>query len=164
MPLLHWKSLPSPRLKKLKYPDQNLRLWWLFFDIRGILYINWVRVKNYYLQVLATFRERVRRKQPELWKNKIKVIRTMPQPTMHWLLRHFWISMGSLCWNIHLIHQIQLCDCCMFLKVKETLKGTRFTRMEAVKEVTETINMLLENDLKHCWKKIKSYTKNTVFF
>ena len=46
----------------------------VFFDIRGIVHVDWVpegQTVNqvYYKEVLAILRERVRRKRPEMWKN-----------------------------------------------------------------------------------------------
>ena len=46
----------------------------VFFDIKGIVMTEWVPEgqtvnQTYYLSVLATLRERVRKKRPELWKN-----------------------------------------------------------------------------------------------
>lgn len=49
--------------------------------------------------------------------------------------------------------------------MKESLKGTRFDAVEAVKEKTmETINMLSEKDLKHCleqWKILMKICKDS---
>ena len=47
----------------------------VFFDINGIVMTEWVPEgqtvnQTYYLTVLATLRKRVRKKRPELWKNK----------------------------------------------------------------------------------------------
>lgn len=44
----------------------------------------------------------------------------------------------------------------MFPKVKETVKGTRFDIVEVVYEkTTETMHMLSENNLKHCFEQWK---------
>jgi len=46
----------------------------VFFDIRGVIYIDWVPegqtvYQVYYKNVLTTLRERVRRRRPDMWKN-----------------------------------------------------------------------------------------------
>jgi hypothetical protein len=46
-----------------------------FLDMRDVVMIEWVPVgqtvnQNYYWEVLTKFRERVRKKRPELWKNE----------------------------------------------------------------------------------------------
>ena len=51
----------------------------VFFDIHGIVYLHWVPEdqtinQHYYLEVLAQLRERIRKKGPELWKNKSWVL------------------------------------------------------------------------------------------
>ena len=51
----------------------------VFFDIHGIVYLHWVPEgqtinQHYYLHVLAELRERIRKKRPELWKDKSWVL------------------------------------------------------------------------------------------
>ena len=46
----------------------------VFFDIQGVMYIDWVPEGQsvnqvYYKIVLTTLRERVRRRRPDMWKN-----------------------------------------------------------------------------------------------
>ena len=46
----------------------------IFFDIRGIVHVDWEpegQTVNqvYYKKILTNFRERMRRKRPEMWKN-----------------------------------------------------------------------------------------------
>ena len=65
---MHWKSPQSPRKKKFK------AMMIVFFDIWGVIYIDWVpegQTVNqvYYKNVLTTLRERVRRRRPDMWKN-----------------------------------------------------------------------------------------------
>ena len=65
---MHWRSPQSPREKKFK------AMMIVFFDIRGVIYIDWVpegQTVNqvYYKNILTTLRERVRRRRPDMWKN-----------------------------------------------------------------------------------------------
>lgn len=46
----------------------------VFFDVQGIIIIEWVPSgqtvnQNYYAEVLANLRERIRRRRPSLWQN-----------------------------------------------------------------------------------------------
>ena len=72
---MHWKSPSSPRQKKAWQSKSKFKAMMIFFfDIRGIVHVDWVpegQTVNqvYYKEVLTNLRERVRRKRPEMWKN-----------------------------------------------------------------------------------------------
>ncbi|KAL4149713.1 hypothetical protein QTP88_003590 [Uroleucon formosanum] len=69
------KTSASPKLKKARMSKSKLKAMLIvFFDIKGLIMTEWVPQgqtvnQHYYLQVLTTLRERVRRKRPELWEN-----------------------------------------------------------------------------------------------
>lgn len=59
---MHRKTPASPRIKKAKMSKSKFIVMLSFFDINGIVMIEWVPEdktvnKTYYLQVLATMRE-----------------------------------------------------------------------------------------------------------
>jgi len=74
--LVQWKSTSSPRPKKAsmsrsKFKDVLID----FFDIQGTVMAEWVPRgqtvnQQYYIEVLTKLLERVRRKRPELWRNR----------------------------------------------------------------------------------------------
>ena len=72
---MHWKSPQSPRKEKAHMSKSKFKAMMIvFFDIRGLIYIDWVpegQTVNqvYYKNVLTTLRERVRRRRPDMWKN-----------------------------------------------------------------------------------------------
>ena len=72
---MHLKTPESPRIKKARMSkSESKAMLIVFFDINGIVLTEWVPQgqtinQTYYLSVLATLRERVRKKRPELWKN-----------------------------------------------------------------------------------------------
>jgi len=72
---MHWKSPQSPRKKKVHMSKSKFKaMMTVFFDIRGVIYIDWVPEGHsvnqfYYKNVLTTLRERVRRRRPDIWKN-----------------------------------------------------------------------------------------------
>jgi len=61
--------------RKHSRANPNLKQWWsFFFDIQGIIQVDWVpegQTVNqvYYKEVLTNLREWVRRRRPEMWKN-----------------------------------------------------------------------------------------------
>jgi len=72
---MHWKSPSSPRQKKARQSKSKFKAMMIvFFDIRGIVHVDWApecQTVNqvYYKEVLTNLRERVRRRRPEMWKN-----------------------------------------------------------------------------------------------
>jgi hypothetical protein len=72
----HWKTSTSPRMKKARMSKSKAKAMMIvFFNIRDVIMIEWVPEgqtvnQKYYLEVLTKLRERVRKKRPELWKNK----------------------------------------------------------------------------------------------
>lgn len=111
--------------------------------------------KEYYLEVLATLRERVRRKRPEMWKNKSWILHQDNTPAHTALVVKSFLTNHGIPVLEHPPYSPDLapCDFFMFPKVKEALKVTRFETVKAVKQkATETMNMLTENDLKHCFE------------
>lgn len=72
---MHQKTATSPRIKKARMSKSKFKAMLIvFFNINGIVMTEWVPEgqtvnQTYYLSVLATLRERVRKKWPVLWKN-----------------------------------------------------------------------------------------------
>ena len=104
---MHWKSPASPRKKKARMSKSKFKVMMIvFYDIKGIIYINWVpegQTVNqvYYKDVLTTLRERVRRRRPEMWKNGSTHEHTMPS-----LWRRFSRNTRSQWWSTHRTRQI----------------------------------------------------------
>ena len=72
---MQWKSTSSQRPKKACKSHSKFKATFIvFFDIQGIVMAEWVPSgqtvnQQYYIEVLMKLRERVRKKQPELWRN-----------------------------------------------------------------------------------------------
>jgi hypothetical protein len=71
---MHWNSPRSPKKKARKSKWNFKAMMMVFFDIWGIVHIDWVpqgQTVNqvYYKEVLTTLCEWVRRKRLEMWKN-----------------------------------------------------------------------------------------------
>ena len=73
---MQWKSTSSPRPKKARMSYSKLKATSIvFFDIQGIVMAEWVPSghtvnRQYYIEVFTKLRELVRRKRPELWRNR----------------------------------------------------------------------------------------------
>ena len=115
--------------------------------------------QQYYLTVLATLRERVRKKRPVLWKNKSWILHQDNAPAHNTLsVKRYLAARGTPVLE-HAPYSPDLapCDLYLFPKIKSTLKGTRFESMEEVKRKSaELLNGLTKNYFQHCfeqWKK-----------
>ena len=133
-----------------------------FFDSTGIRYMHWAPTgqtvnKEYYVEVLSESRKSFRWKMLALFKsgqwhfhqgnapvhNSIVVtdyltkmgIKTVPQPPSS--------------------PDLAPCDFCVFLKLKEKLRGCRYETTEEMKEpVTKVIDMLTQEDFDGAFQKL----------
>jgi len=125
----------------------------VFFDIRGIVHMDWVpegQTVNqfYYKEVLTNLHEWVRRRKPEMWKNSS------------------WVTQHPVCQDFLTKHKITVLEhppyspdlaprdfFFLFPKIKSTLKGTRFESTDAVKaKAMELMNKLSEDCMQHCFQ------------
>ena len=142
----------------------------VFFDINGIVMTEWVPEgqtvnQHYYLTVLATLRERVRKKRPMLWKNKSWILHQDNAPAHKALsVKRYLAAKGTPVLE-HAPYSPDLapCDFYLFPKIKSALKGTRFESMEEVKRKSaELLNGLTKTDFQHCFEQWKKRMKRCV--
>lgn len=161
---MHWKSPNSPRQKIARMSKSKFKAMMIvFFDIRGIVHIDWVpegQTVNqvYYKQVLTTLRERVRRKRFEMWKNRSWILHQDNAPAHNALsIKEFLAKHGiSVLEHPPYSPDLAPCDFFLFLKVKSRLKGTHLESVDAVKKkATEVMMNLSEDDLQHCFQQWK---------
>ncbi|VVC36390.1 Transposase, type 1 [Cinara cedri] len=164
---MHWKTPATPRMKKARmFKSKFKAMLVVFFDINGIVMTEWVPEgqtvnQHYYLTVLATLRERVRKKRPMLWKNKSWILHQNNAPAHNALsLKRYLAAKGTPV----LEHApYSPCDFYLFSKIKSALKGTRFESMEEVKrKSTEHLNGLTKTDFQHCFEQWKKRMKRCV--
>ena len=162
---MHWKSPASPRKKKARMSKSKFKAMMIvFYDIKGIIYINWVpqgQTVNqvYYKDVLTTLRERVRRRRPEMWKNGSWILHQDNAPAHNALSVKTFLAKHKIPVMEHPPYSPDLapCDFFLFPKVKSALKGTRFESVEAVKaKATELLNSISEDELQHCFHEWKN--------
>jgi len=122
----------------------------VFFDIRGVIYIDWVpegQTVNqvYYKNVLTTLRERVRRRRPDMWKKASWILHHDNAPAHNALSVKRYLTKNNIPVMEHPPYSPDLapCDFFLFPKIKSALKGTRFKSMDAVKaKATQLLNSI----------------------
>jgi hypothetical protein len=67
--------MKKAKISKLKVKAMMI----VFFDVRGVIMIEWVPEgqtvnQKHYLEFLTKLREQVRKKRPELWKKKLWIL------------------------------------------------------------------------------------------
>ena len=133
-----------------------------FFDSTGMIYMHWVPTeqtvnKEYYVEVLRKFWKRFCRKRPALFKSG------------QW---HFHQNNASVHSSIHVTDYLTKmgiktvrhppyspdfapCDFCLFLKLKEKLRGCHYETTEEMKEaVTKIIDTLTQEDFHEAFQKL----------
>ena len=134
----------------------------VFFDINGIVMTEWVSEgqtvkQTYYLSVLVTLRERVRKKRPELWKNNSWILHQDNAHNALSVKRYLADKRTPVLQHAPYSPDFAPCDFFLFPKIKAVLTGTRFESMEAVKQKTaDLLKALTKGDFQHCfdqWKK-----------
>ncbi|KAJ8943718.1 hypothetical protein NQ318_012485 [Aromia moschata] len=118
---MHWKTPASPRMKKAKMSKSKFKAMLIvFFDINGIVMTEWSP------EVLTTLRERVRKKRPELWKNKSWILHQNNAPGHNALsVKRYLAARGTPVLE-HAPYSPDLppCDFFLFPKIKSASKGT----------------------------------------
>ena len=154
---------PLGRRKRAWSSPNSKQWWWFFFDIRGVIYIDWVpegKTVNqvYYKNVLTTFRERVPRRRPDMWKNAWWILHHDNVPAQNALSVKRYLGKN----NIPVMElppyspDLAPCDIFLFPKVKSALKGTRFESVNEVKaKATQLLNSTAQDDLQHSFQKWK---------
>ncbi|VVC44325.1 Hypothetical protein CINCED_3A012738 [Cinara cedri] len=119
----------------------------------------------YYLIVLATLRERVRKKRAMLWKNKSWILHLDNTPVHNALsVKRYLAAKGSPVLE-HVPYSAELAssDFYLFTKIKSALKGTRFESMEEVKRKSaELLNGLTKTNFQNCFEQWKKRIKRCV--
>ena len=159
-----WKHAGSPRPQKARQSKFTHKLLMItfFFDSTSMIYMHWVptgqTVNNeYYVEVLREFRKRFRRKRPALFKSGQWHFHQDNAPVHNSILISDYLTkMG-----IKTVPQspkspdLAPCDCCLFPKLKEKLRGCRYETIEEMKEaVTKVIDTLTKEDFRRALQKL----------
>lgn len=169
---MHWKSPSSPKIKKAKMSKSRLKAMLIvFFDIKGVILIEWVPAgqtvnQAYYKTVLQKLRERVRKKRPDLWKNNAWILHQDNAPAHTALSVKQFLADNKIPVLNHPPYSPDLapCDFYLFPKVKESLKGTHFETLEQVKDKTATLlRSITPEDFQNCYQHWQKRMQRCIF-
>ena len=158
-----WKHAGSPRPKKARQSKSTRKLMMIpFFDSMGIIYIHWVPTgytvnKEYYIEVLREFRKTFRRKRPELFESGQWHFHQDNAPVHKSILVTDYLTQMGIKTVPHPPYSPDLapCDFWLFPKLKENLRGNRYSTIEDMKEaVTRVLNTLTQEDFQGAFQKL----------
>ena len=112
----------------------------------------------YYKNVLTILRECVRRRSPDMWKNASWILHHDNAPAHNALSVKRYLAKNNIPVMEYPLYSPDLapCDFFLFLKIKSSLKGTRFESVDAVKtKATQLLNSLTQNYLQHYFQQWK---------
>ena len=132
------------------------------FDSMGIIYIHWVPTgitvnKEYYIEVLREFRKRFRRKRPELFESGQWHFHQDNAAVHNSILVTDYLTQMGIKTVPHPPYSPDLapCDFWLFPKLKENLRGNRYSTIEDMKEaVTRVLNTLTQEDFQGAFQKL----------
>ena len=158
-----WKHAGSPRPKKARQSKPTQKLMMIpFFDSMGIIYIHWVPTgitvnKEYYIEVLKEFRKTFCRKRPELFESGQWHFHQDNAPVHKSILVTDYLTQMGIKTVPHPPYSPDLapCDFWLFPKLKENLRGNRYSTIEDMKEaVTRVLNTLTQEDFQGAFQKL----------
>jgi len=131
----------------------------VFFDIQGTVMAEWVPSsqtvnQQYYIEVMTKLCEHVRRKQPELCRNRW-ILHQGNAPAHNTLSVKQFLANKNTTVLQHPPYSPDLtpCNFHLFPKIKSVLKGTHFVSAENMKaKMMEILNSLTEHDLRNCFE------------
>jgi len=131
-----------------------------FFDQKGIVHKEFVppgQTVNaaFYVKVLKSLQENVRRKRPDQWRNNTWLLHRDNAPAHTALLIRRFLTDNNMTVVPHPPYSPDLepSDFFLFPELKMKLKGRRFQTLEEIQAESHAIlNTLRENDFQECFK------------
>ncbi|UYV78297.1 hypothetical protein LAZ67_16000889 [Cordylochernes scorpioides] len=157
-----WKLPHEPRPKKARQVWSNVKvLLTVFFDCRGVVHHEFLPQgrmvnKEYYLQVM---RKAIRKKHPDLWKNKNWLLHHDNVPAHTSLLVRDLLSKNNTLMMLQPPYSPDLapCDFFMFPKLKRPMKGQRYATLDEIKTTSkEELKNIFKNDFLKCFEDWKN--------
>ena len=141
-------ALLDPRRPDRANPLTNF--WWsLFFYSIGMIYVNWVPIrqtanKEYYFEVLRDFRQRLRLKRPTLFKSCTWHIHEDNTPLHNSIIVTDYLTKMGIKTAHHPPYSpdISPCDLWLFPKLKEKLRGCRNETIEMKEGVIKVFDLI----------------------
>jgi len=101
--------------------------------------------------VLTKLHEHVRRKRPELWRNRWILHQDKAPAHKALSVKQFLVNKNiTVLENPPYSPDLTPCDFFLFPKIKSVLKGTHFVSVDVKAKTAETLNSLTEHDLRNC--------------
>ncbi|UYV84814.1 hypothetical protein LAZ67_X003595 [Cordylochernes scorpioides] len=160
-----WKLPHEPRPKKARQVRSNVKdLLTVFFDCRGVVHHEFLPQgrtvnKEYYLQVMRNFREAIRQKRPDLWKNKNWLLHHDNAPAHTSLFVRDLLAKNNTLMMPQLPYSPDLapCDFFLFPKLKRPMKGRRYATLDEIKTASkEELKKILKNYFLKCFEDWKN--------
>ena len=161
--VFQWHKRFKARPKKARQSKSTQKLMMIpFFDSMGIIYIHWVPTgitvnKEYYIEVLREFRKTFRRKRPELFESGQWHFHQDNAPVHKSILVTDYLTQMGIKTVPHPPYSPDLApsDFWLFPKLKENLRGNRYSTIEDMKEaVTRVLNTLTQEDFQGAFQKL----------
>ncbi|UYV85044.1 hypothetical protein LAZ67_X004391 [Cordylochernes scorpioides] len=165
-----WKLPHEPRPKKARQVRSNVKvLLTVFFDCRGVVHHEFLPQgrtvnKEYYLQVMRNFREAIRQKSPDLWKNKNWLLHHDNAPAHTSLLVRDLLAKNNTLMMPQPPYSPDLppCDFFLFPKLKRPMKGRRYATLDEIKTASkEELKKILKKYFLKCFKDWKTVGTKT---
>ena len=142
-----WTSPQSPRPKKTRQVRSATKTMLIvFFDVRGIVHHEFVprdRTVNsdFYCDVLRRLKQAVRRKRPDLWKNRSWRLHHDNAPAHTSFRTTEFLTKSNVALVPHPPYSPDLapCDFSFFPQMKMKLKGNRYDTIEEVQSATRAV-------------------------
>ncbi|UYV60352.1 hypothetical protein LAZ67_1000919 [Cordylochernes scorpioides] len=140
-----WKLPHEPRPKKARQVRSNVKvLLTVFSDFRGVVHREFLPRgrtvnKENYLQVMRNFREAIRQKRPDLWKNKNWLLHHDNAPAHTSLLVRDFLAKNNTLMMPKPPYSPDLapCDFFLFPKLKRPMKGRRYSTLDEIKTASK---------------------------
>ncbi len=135
----------------------------VFFDYRAVVHSEFLPEgltvnKEYYLSFMRRWREQIRRKRPDLWKENFWILHHEKAPSHKAIIGGIKVNEFLTKHSTNTIQQppyspdMAPADFFLFPKLKLPLRGTRFQSIEDVKENSRReLNSILEAAFKKCF-------------
>lgn len=166
-----WRSPSSPRQKKFRFEKSKIKVMLIaFFDCDGLIHHEFLPPNmtingQFYTEVLDRLRKRIRRVRPHFQQNGSWLLlhdNARPHialPVRRFLAQHGVVEMQHPPYSPDLAPA----DFFLFPKLKNSLKGTRFQDVEAIKKtVTSLLKSIPKEDFKTSFRNLYSRAQTCI--
>ena len=159
-----WVSKTLPRPKKARQVRSHVKVMLtVFFYSEGVIHNEFLLQgrtvnKEYYLEVMQRLREEVRKKRPDMWREKRWMLQHDNMPLHSLFLVHDFLGKHATTVLPQPPHSLDLApaDFILFRKLKSTLKGRRFESIEAIKTNSRAhLRSIPKTAFQECFRTLK---------